>query len=95
MIHRITLDLPTIHGDLIDVPVIVNVQEHELELEPYSWGQPRGTAIETDITIENAMIGDLVLSREQLAQLCGLDTLHQIEDRLSEEANVFAEWRQP
>lgn len=72
-----------------DVPCEFDVEIEVSHLEPYSWGQSRGTETEITATLTAVKLGGLTITRDQAVLMFGADTIERAEsvaeDRIAEE----------
>lgn len=72
-----------------DVPCEFDVEIEVSHLEPYSWGQSRGTETEITATLTAVKLGGWKASREIAVQIFGADAIERAEsvaeDRVAEE----------
>lgn len=68
----------TIYVD--DVECEIEVEVEECALEPYSWGQSRGTETEVNAVITHIRIGDLRLNRNDADKLFGKNAMDRADD---------------
>ena len=68
----------TIYVD--DVECEIEVEVEECALEPYSWGQSRGSETEVNAVVLNIRIGDLRLDRHQADKLFGKDAMNRVDE---------------
>jgi hypothetical protein len=72
-----------------DVPCDFKIEITVSQLEPYSWGQSRGTEVEIEATLESLKLGGMTLTAKQAEEVFGPEAIARAEavaeDRYHEE----------
>jgi hypothetical protein len=75
-----------------DVPCEFEVEVEVCHLEPYSWGESRGTETEITAILNSVKLGGLALNRDQALLAFGEDAIERAEN--AAEDRIAEEWRE-
>ena len=81
----VLIDLETDYGLLEEVPAVASISVERRPAPAHPDGPSRGYETVASAWIESAKVGDLVLSRGQIADMIGADALARIEERIAED----------
>ena len=82
----VLIDLDTDYGLLEEVPAVASISVERRPAPAHPDGPSRGYETVASAWIESAKVGDLVLSRGQIADMIGAEALAKLEERIAEEA---------
>ncbi len=81
----VLIDLETDYGLLEEVPAFASLSVERRPAPAHPDGPSRGYETVASAWIERAKIGDLVLSRGQIADMIGAEALAKLEERIAED----------